>query len=622
MQVMNMILDRVGMNARGTLRRVLPVPVPAPAPAAAPVRQRQQQKKKAVKAKVVLKKKKKRDEQDEEQEPGDAEDELEEEEEDASGSGSAEKRPKVTSEEDAELEGAEADQQDDVEEDGAEEVEGKEKQSAVEGEQQLQQQQQEVEEGEGDDEMEVEKFDLGLLLANAKLDFNVVTNMLKERDQHSGGLVLKVANIKLPDPNCASAKSGDVLLSDAEQLSQCLNDDGGVDKDCLVVEQWGTLLKWWRVVNRAFAVAGIFASLRARKKVNGETLRSRYIEAVKHLEQREKVYSYSQAAIYDRLGQFLLAYPCFVYQLQLVMLKDWFQVVGEDDEKLIKCLENHLKAEEDDGVFWKQPLLQIEEPQKEGSAVAAAAAADPSHDMCVVCKTFRPGFEVLWQCSGCDVAFFHEMCVGYDDGTICADIVLPNGIELETLVYCKDCLIGRDLTVDDVAKAISEVKSIGEFLKAPGRAFNLEKIKEDGYCCFRILENVARKSLGWRKNANDFCREVAKFAVKSAEATAREIGGEALESDTLRELKGLARQANPVDSLHNGLWKRLEVQHILNGFVELFKEKNVVVHVYQAGGSDGEVRNSETYGTNVVGSVEVNVLLWSMTEHFDCLVKK
>jgi len=302
MQVMNMILDRVGMNARGTMRRVLPAPLPAPAPAA-PVRQQQQQKKKAVKvkpkakAKVVLKKKKRdqdeRDEQDEEQEPGDAEeDELEEEEEeeeeDASGSGSAEKRPKVTSEEDAELEGAEADQQDDVEEDGAEEVEGKEKQSAVEGEQQLQQQQQEVEEGEGDDEMEVEKFDLGLLLANAKLDFNVVTNMLKERDQHSGGLVLKVANIKLPDPNCASAKSGDVLLSDAEQLSQCLNDDGCVDKDYLVVEQWGALLKWWRVVNRAFAVAGIFASLRARKRVNGETLRSSYVEAVKHFSKEAK----------------------------------------------------------------------------------------------------------------------------------------------------------------------------------------------------------------------------------------------------------------------------------------------------------------------------------------------
>jgi hypothetical protein len=461
--------------------------------------------------------------------------------------------------------------------------------------------------------MEVEKFDLGLLLARAKVDDGVVTNMLKGETNTVAGCCSKWPASKLPDLNCASAKCGDFLLSDTEKLSQCL-------KDCLVVELWGTLLKWWRVVNRAFDVAGIFASLRARKKVNGETLRIRYIEAVKHLEQRGKVYSFSQAAIYDRLGLFLLAYPRFVYELQWVMLKDWFQVVGEDDEKLIKCLENHLKAEEDDGVFWKQPLLQIEEPQKEGSAVAAAA--DASHDLCIVCKTVRPGFEVLWQCSGCGVVFFHEMCVGYNDGTICADIILPNGIELETLVYCKDCLIGRDLTVDDVAKAIGEVKSIGEFLKAPGCAFNLEKIKEDGYCCFRILENVARKSLGWRKNANDFCREVAKFAVKSAEAAAKEVGGEALESDTLRELKGLARQANPVDSLHNGLWKRLEVQHILNGFVELFKEKKVVIHVYQAGGADGEVRNSETYGTHVVGSVEVNVLLWSMTEHFDCLVKK
>ena len=132
------------------------------------------------------------------------------------------------------------------------------------------------------------------------------------------------------------------------------------------------------------------------------------------------------------------------------------------------------------------------------------------------------------------------------------------------------------------------------------------------------MENAARKSLGWKGDQAKFCRQIAKAAVESAEAAAKEIGLVALEDNALQELKKLARHALPVDMLHNGTWKQIEAQHILRGYVNMFGGR-VVVKVYQA--TNGNVRNSDTYGKD--GSeVQVNVLHWNMTEHYDCLVEK
>jgi hypothetical protein len=201
---------------------------------------------------------------------------------------------------------------------------------------------------------------LELLLSKVKLDVEIVGRILKERDK-GDGLVIKVANVKLPDPSCTTANAGAALLSDDLKLSQCLVDDDftGIDDEYLVDERWGTLFKWWRVVNRAFAIAGIFASLRARKKVKGVKLKDRYVEAVKRLKQ-QKVYSYAHACTYDRLGRFLLEFPQFVYQLQVVSWADWFQNVDDGAggvKKLIKCLEVGLIADDDveKSAFWKQP---------------------------------------------------------------------------------------------------------------------------------------------------------------------------------------------------------------------------------------------------------------------------
>lgn len=630
MHVLSALLNVVGMNARGTMKRnVVASPTRAPAP-------QRQQKKEPTSGKVKSKpkspakkkaKRKKRTERNEEQ--GD-------EDENVGG----------------EVEGDDADA-------------AKKKAKASERVEENEDEAEENEEQEIDDdddlEMEEVEMDIDDLLEKAKLDFDVVTKMLSERDKQ-GGLVIKVSNVKVPDPSFASAEAGALVLNDAQKLCHCLVEEVVEGDDWLAVECWGTLLKWWRLVNRAFSIAGIFASLKADG--DGKTLKDKYN---KLLPKQEKAYSYSQACVYDRLGRFLITFPRFVFQLQFVTLKDWLQDVDSGDEnedvegeksgnkKLIKRLEEVLDADDEgEGAFWKQlvPVDNIELASAVASAGAGAVASAPDpvasvaaavasnsaenndEGTCYVCKIVKAGSQI-WQCSGCEDKYFHEACVGYSDGTICPDIAVPGGIELETLVYCKECLSEEELTVDDVAKGIAEVKAVGKFLNGAECEFKLEKIEEDGFCCFRILEELARKKLGWKKEAAEFCRQVAKFALKSAEAAAKEIGDGALENDTL---KALAEEKKPLEKLKKGFWKRLEVQHILNGFVEMFKEKNVVVNVYQSGGGgggggdggggveggNGNVRKTDTYGEVEEGGVNVvvNVLQWNMTQHFDSLWTK
>jgi hypothetical protein len=215
-----------------------------------------------------------------------------------------------------------------------------------------------------DEEDEAEMLDLELLLTKAKLDVGVVVKMLKERGQ-DGSLELKVPNVVIPDPKSASAERGKSVWSNRVKLLQCIADEDIVEvpNECLAVERWGSLFKWWRVVNRAFAIAGIFASLKVRRKAKGVTLRDRYEKEISGLNQKQqqKIYSYAHVCTYDhRLGRFLLEFPQFVYQLQLVSWADWFRNVdaaGGGVKKLIKCLEVGLTVDDDEGekcAFWKQ----------------------------------------------------------------------------------------------------------------------------------------------------------------------------------------------------------------------------------------------------------------------------
>jgi hypothetical protein len=47
-------------------------------------------------------------------------------------------------------------------------------------------------------------------------------------------------------------------------------------------------------------------------------------------------------------------------------------------------------------------------------------------------------------CPFCD-QLFHEMCMGYADGTVFADIIVPDGVELKTEVYCTNCIFDKEL---------------------------------------------------------------------------------------------------------------------------------------------------------------------------------
>jgi hypothetical protein len=323
--VMKAVLDRMGMSGRAVVR-ALPV---AAQSSARNARAKQKNPKGVVvkqkgktKSSVVIKKKvvaKKREERSQE---------VDKEEEEEVLAKEGVKKAKTSSEDNDEVDEEEEEEQEEQEDNNGQMME------------------------EDDEEKETaERVDVETMLGKAKLDVDVVLRMLKERSK-KGGLMLKISKIDVPDAKCASAKAGSVVLLDDVKLGQCLC-ESSIPDDWHAVERWGVLLKWWRLVNRCFAITGVFAHLRAQKERGGANLRKRYVKEVGRLKQ-QKVYSYSQAAMYDRLGRFLVQYPGFVYQLQLVSLADWCQDVGDDgDGKMIKCLETSLFGGEK-GAFWKQ----------------------------------------------------------------------------------------------------------------------------------------------------------------------------------------------------------------------------------------------------------------------------
>ena len=95
-----------------------------------------------------------------------------------------------------------------------------------------------------------------------------------------------------------------------------------------------------------------------------------------------KVLSFKQAERYDRLGRFLLRFPRFVLQLQLVSLADWHKKFGA--KVLMDSLESLL--EEEQLQFWQEPVslaheMAAKEPQRD-EVVAERTAADEGN-VCV-----------------------------------------------------------------------------------------------------------------------------------------------------------------------------------------------------------------------------------------------
>ena len=221
------------------------------------------------------------------------------------------------------------------------------------------------------------------------------------------------------------------------------------------MEKYGLLMGWWRVVKRAYLLVGVFACL-GEKKSRGKkkSLRVRYEIYAERVKKEGKPLSFIQAQKYDRLGQFLLKYPGFVFQLQFVSLDHWRQSVAKG-KSLMRAIGDILTEEEIQ--FWKgavemgevPALGQIsrnagseddEEEEEEESGVQKEGGAE---DVCIYCKQMREGSEV-WNCSECS-AFFHETCAGYADKTVCHDLTLQKSkdVELETLAYCR-YVLGKD----------------------------------------------------------------------------------------------------------------------------------------------------------------------------------
>ena len=220
-------------------------------------------------------------------------------------------------------------------------------------------------------------------LERAEEDVKTVFAMLKEAAA-SEKMVLKLENMAVPDPTAASPARGAVLVTKKEDLICCLQEPEPVDQ----IERWGDLLRCRRVAKRAFEIAGLFAFLRSRDSVGGMTITARYKYAIKDM---EKVFSFSHAARYDRLGRFLLEFPQFVSQLQFVKLNDWFQKVNVAKGKSVVVMDAVKRLLSDDQIeFWKK------QPE----------------EVCLVCAQTQIRAR-LWKCPECGV-LFHEMCAGYD----------------------------------------------------------------------------------------------------------------------------------------------------------------------------------------------------------------
>ena len=190
-------------------------------------------------------------------------------------------------------------------------------------------------------------------------DVPIVAAMLKEAA--AGQVVLNVGPVCAPDLKLASEDACKALLANVEELSRCLRTLPDAD-EVPPVERWGALLKWWRLVEQALSITGLFDYLRGMRR--GKKMVERYAGIVKRLKkdvEEGKALSFIQAKKYDRLGRFLLKFPGFVNQFQLVSLADWQQKLGPQNVVLMDAIEDVLSMEE--AIFWSEKVVPAQEEQ-------------------------------------------------------------------------------------------------------------------------------------------------------------------------------------------------------------------------------------------------------------------
>lgn len=199
-------------------------------------------------------------------------------------------------------------------------------------------------EAENDGEMSVEE-----LLRVAEADVARVVQELASKD------LITFESLSPPDPSIAESTKN-VDNQEGLLLHFLSKEDRRRSSSSEVL---GTVEKWWRVVERAFGIAGIFSNwLPLGSEVHVE---QRYEAAVRPLKERgERVYGYRHAFSYNKLGRLLLRYPRLLYQLRLVSITEWLSK-RNDGQTMMQALETHLNKDADT-VWLRAPLLETSQP--------------------------------------------------------------------------------------------------------------------------------------------------------------------------------------------------------------------------------------------------------------------
>ena len=155
---------------------------------------------------------------------------------------------------------------------------------------------------------------LSLLLDQFRSSMGEVETMLASPQSWPGTR----PQVSPPDVSFAEAARGAELLAGEGQLVRMLSRDA----DAEVVESFGVLLRWWRLVERFYVFRGILEHLRSRK---GRTpIQKRFEAALMRVRGIESI-SYQRATLLDRLAHFLLQCPRFVFQIHLTTVAAWFE---------------------------------------------------------------------------------------------------------------------------------------------------------------------------------------------------------------------------------------------------------------------------------------------------------
>lgn len=310
------------------------------------------------------------------------------------------------------------------------------------------------------------KLDDDDVLERAKEDVPQVLRMLLQEGEK---ISLEVGSVKVPDSKLATQDAGEALWDNDEKLKRCCmeKDNNGVS----AVESWGVLLKWWRVVERAFSMTGLFAFLRQQRKQG--TLPERYALIQSRLVDGGKVLSFKQAEKYDRLGRFLLRFPGFVFQMQLVSLADWHQKVGSGKVLMDSVFDHE---------FWQK---------------------DPTEEECKKCGTKGKG--VFLECDGPGKShMFCWKCDGYSSAPL-AELNYPGSAAttIRTYVFCASHLqlecctrLSRQRDFINHVQA-EEARHMVCIFSDPSCPFSIVPIARDGWCMF---SSVARAlGVDWSK---------------------------------------------------------------------------------------------------------------------------